>query len=427
MNRAWLVIGSLLLLPVGLWASAGPLTTQFESFPVTLESLANIAALAGTAAFAINVVIGSRLRPAVRLFGGIDRMYAAHRMLGAYALGLVTAHACLVAASKGWDSSTAPLELYLPAAGWAIFVGTIALVGMVVALGLTFFARLRHETFVIVQKTLGLIFVISAVHVFGVSKTRSSLPLTICLAALASAAVAAFLYRSVLGRFLVRRYPYAVAHVNRLDESVVEIRLSPQHGRLEFLPGQFVFVSFAGDAVSDDAHPFSIASPPHGETLDIVVKALGDYTTALIHLRRGTAAKLEGPYGAFSYLNVDSTQQIWIAGGIGVTPFLSMARSIDPGTYEIDFYYCTERAEHAHFLDELFEISDRDLRLRVIPIRKASLGHISAKDIQGVTRNIEHQAILMCGPPEMIRNLRTQFSEIGVPRNRIYFEDFSFL
>jgi hypothetical protein len=43
-------------------------------------------------------------------------------------------------------------------------------------------------------------------------------------------------------------------------------------------------------------------------------------------------------------------RQIWIAGGIGVTPFLSMARHLEPGGYQIDLYYCTEHAEQAHFL-----------------------------------------------------------------------------
>jgi predicted ferric reductase len=424
--RPWLAVGSLLLLPVVFWAFARSLDTRFDSLPAALSSLANIAGLTGTAAFGFNVVIGSRLPPVARLFDGLDSMYATHRQLGGVAVGLLVGHAFLAAASKAWSSAAAPFELFLPRAGWAVFIGTVALAAMVVALTLTFFARLPHETFVWLQKALGAIFVVAAIHVFGVHATRSFLPLTIYFGVLATAAVAAFGCRAVLGRFLMRRHAFVVERVRSLDESVVEIRLAPRGRPVSFLPGQFLFVSF-DDAASGEAHPFSITSSPREPRVEVVVKAVGDYTSALSRLPPGGVARVEGPYGGFSYLNVANPRQIWIAGGIGVTPFLSMARSVDVSAYQIDFYYCTERAEHAHFLEELFEISDRDLSFRVIPIRKTSLGRISAADIQGATRDIDQRDILICGPPVMIRNLRAQFVELGFPSERIHFEDFSFL
>jgi predicted ferric reductase len=102
--RGWVVVGSLLLAPVVLWATTQPLDSRFASSTATLASLANIAALTGTAAFASNVVIGSRIRPIVRLFGGLETMYAAHRRLGVYAFALLAAHA-------GWQPGTPPPSL----------------------------------------------------------------------------------------------------------------------------------------------------------------------------------------------------------------------------------------------------------------------------------------------------------------------------
>lgn len=428
MARAWVVIGSLLLTPVVLWAAAQPLDSRFASATATLASLANITALAGTAAFAANLAIGSRIRPIVRLFGGLETMYAAHRRLGVYAFALLAAHAVLAAGHAAAESAEDALDLFLPTSGWAVFAGSVALACMAAALALTFFAQLSYETFVVVQKALGLTFAIAALHALGVPGTRSSTPLLVFVAALSALALAAFAWRSFLARFLARRDRYAVARVNRLDESVVEISLEPLGRALSFMPGQFVFVSFRGGAVGREPHPFSIASSPHASRLDFVVKALGDHTIALRALPTGTLAEVEGPYGALSYLNVPNVRQIWIAGGIGITPFLSMARSIDASAYEIDFYYCTEGPEHAHFLDELYELADRFPQFRVIPVRKRSLGRISADDIVGVSRPIqEGAAILICGPPVMNENLTKQFLAIGVPRNEIYFEDFSFL
>jgi predicted ferric reductase len=426
--RAWVVVGSLMAAPVVLWAADQPLDSRFASLTATLASLANITALAGTAAFAANILIGSRIRPIVRLFAGLEAMYGAHRRLGVYAFALLAAHAVLAAGHAAAESAGDALDLFLPTSGWAVFAGTVALAGMSAALALTFFARLSHERFVLVQKALGLTFAIAALHALGVPGARSSTPLLVFLAVLTGLALSAFVCRSFLARLLARRHRYVVARVNRLDESVVEIGLEPLGRAMPFTPGQFVFVGFRGDTVGGEPHPFTIASSPRDPTLDLVVKALGDHTTALMALPTGVQAEVEGPYGEFSYLNVPNVRQVWIAGGIGITPFLSMARSIDASAYEIDLFYCTEGPEHAHFIDELYELADRVPQFRVIPVRKRSLGRISADDIVGVSRPVQKQAaVLVCGPPVMNENLTKQFAEIGVPRSQIYFEDFGFL
>ena len=159
----------------------------------------------------------------------------------------------------------------------------------------------------------------------------------------------------------------------------------------------------------------------------LLVKALGDYTAGLMDLPAGGSAELEGPYGNFSHLAVANPRQVWIAGGIGITPFLSMARSLDGSGHEIDLYYCTEGADQAYFLHELFQLADRNPRVRVIPIRKVHLGRLGADDIEAASRDLPEKDILICGPPVMVRNLTGQLRDRGVPRARIHFEDFSFL
>jgi predicted ferric reductase len=428
MARAWIVIGSLLLVPIALWATALPLEDRFADATATLGSLANITALAGMSAFAVNLAIGSRLKAIVRLFGSIEVMYAAHVRLAVGALALLAGHAVLATGRAASRSGDDALELFLPASGWAVFAGTVALAGMTAAFALIFFGHLSHEAFVIVQKILGVTFAVAALHGFGVPGTRSSTPLLVWLAVLTALALAAFVHRSFLAKFFVRRHRYAVVAVSRLDDAVCEIRLEPTAGAMSFLPGQFVFVSFRADTVTREPHPYSIASAPDRSGLAIVVKALGDHTATLMTLRPGALADIEGPYGAFSYLNVPNLRQIWIAGGIGVTPFLSMARSLDGSAREIDFYYCTEGPEHAHFLDELYAKADLHPWFRVVPVRTRSLGRIRAEDIIGVSRPIEHDAaILICGPPAMSANLSMQFVEMGIPRSQLYFEDFTFM
>ena len=412
--------------PLPLWALAHPLAERFATPGSALKSLANIAALVGTAAFAVALVLGGRLRVVERLFMGLDRTYRAHRFLGLVAVSLVALHALLLVLSRALLPGGSAWTLFTPGAGWRIFVGVVALAGLLAGLALTMFARMRHETFVRVQRSIAVVFLVASVHVFVVRGTKaSSRPLTVYLALLTVLALVAFARRSLLGRLLIRRHRYRVEGVNRLAEDAVEIVLAREGDGLRFQPGQFVFVRFA--ELGGEAHPFSITSPPDEARLRLVVKALGDHTRVLMDLPPGGSAELEGPYGTFSHLALANPRQVWIAGGIGITPFLSMARSLDGTAHEIDLYYCTPAAEQAYFLSELFQVADRNPRLRVIPIRKGQLGHLSVDDIEAANRDLPEKEILICGPPVMVGNLTGQLRARGVPRARIHYEDFNFL
>jgi predicted ferric reductase len=429
-DLGWLLAAALSLGPIVFWLTAIPLRVRFENLAATLHSLANIAALVGTAGFAVNLILGARLGVVERMFGGLDRLYRAHRFVGYGSLILILLHALLLALSKAVQSGGASaVELFLPGAGLAIFTGVIALFGMAVAMVLTLLARLEHEVFVYVQRSFGLMFLIASFHVFRVEGTKAySHALTVYMAALSVLAISAFAYRSVLGRYLVRTRDYRVRRVNRLDDSVAEIVLAPRANAIPFESGQFAFVSVIHGSVSTEPHPFSIASSPHDPDVRIVVKALGDYTTDLVkHLEPPASARVEGPYGRFSYLRTANPDQVWIAGGIGVTPFLSMARSLDVTGHQVDFYYCTEGSDQAYFLDEFFEISDHHPNFRVIPIRKVSLGHLTVEDIRGVSSELPAKDFFICGPPVMIKSLKTQLLGLGVPIGQIHYEDFDFM
>jgi ferredoxin-NADP reductase/cytochrome c553 len=262
--------------------------------------------------------------------------------------------------------------------------------------------------------------------------------------------VAAFVYRSLLGNVLVRWRPYKVTAVNRLDEFVTEIVMDPLAEPLDFAPGQFVFVNFrslalseqfrpfdvsvqrqvfsirAGD-VSNQFHPFSITSAPAERTLRITVKAVGDYTRALRGLEEGADAAVEGPYSSFSHRGLPGREQIWLAGGIGVTPFLSMTRSLryanEPA---VDFYYCVEHPEEAHFLDEFREVAARRGDFRVFLVARNEVGFLTAAHLAKESGELATREILICGPPAMIESLRSQLMAHGVPGDRIHAEEFGF-
>jgi len=405
--------------PVLLWlrtTAKPPLGTP----PLIIRKVAILFALVGFTTFTQNLMLVARFKPVERFLAGLDRVYKFHEHLALLTLGLLWVHGLLMASVFiGWG---APEGL-----GWKVVLGATTLGGMTAGITITFRAAISREAFIWVQRTLGAMFGLGSIHAIVIPGALGVAPVVkIYLIVLACLGGAGYLYRSVVGRALPRRR-YRVEAVNRLDPFVAEVSLSPRGRRLRYRAGQFAFLTIDGGNVSREPHPYSIASAPADGNLRFLIKALGDYTTKLQELRPGCRARVEGPYGWFWHRGADNTRQIWIAGGVGVAPFLGMAKTVDLSRTGVDLYYCTEGPEHAHLIEELFEIADANPRLRVVPIRKVSLGHIDASDIGGASGEIVASDIFICGPPVMMQNLERQFVAIGVPRSQIHFEDFSFM
>ena len=436
-------------IPLLLWVASAPLEGRFATPFASATSIAVICALVGTTAFALNLVLGARLRWVAAMFGGLGPMYAAHRTNGQLAFALLFGHVGLILASRATVSPGAALALLGPSAGWTVFAGVLAFAAMTVAIGLTLFVRLGHEVFVYVQRAFGFIFVLATYHVFTTEGAKSSSPaLEWYMAGVATLGLAAFGYRSLFSSLLVRRHRYRVEAVHRLDRSVTEIVMNPGERRLDFQPGQFVFVSFRSTAlaarfkpfelsrgtvtirpgeISNQFHPFSITSAPREATLRITVKAVGDYTLALRELEVGAEAIVEGPYGSFTHRTGVSRRHVWIAGGIGVTPFLSMARSLSHDELEsVDLYYCVETAAEALFLNELRSIAAGHGGFRVFLVPRDESGLITASAIGTETEDLRSRDTYVCGPPAMITSLRAQLIDEGVAADQIYAEEFSF-
>ena len=450
--RGPLVLAVICAIPVALWLGAAPIEPRFSTSTLALTSTAVLCAFAGMAAFAMNLVLGARIRPVEKLFGGLERMYRIHRANGQIAFALLAAHAFLIFASRVTISVSSGFDLVTPRSGLTIFSGFVALTLMGVALVLTLFVRLGQEVFVYVQRAFGFVFLLATYHVFATQNGAKALSpsLNWYTAVLATAGIAAFAYRSLFHNVLVHRKHYTVDAANRLDDFVTEIVLEPRSKPLAYEPGQFVFVSFRSPAmrahqravdislerqvfsirageIGNQFHPFSITSAPDEPNLRITVKAVGDYTSALRRLEPGAEAIVEGPFGSFTNAGLAQPRQLWIAGGIGVTPFLSMARSLGDGTAApVRFYYCVERLEEAHFLDEFRAIAARRDGFEIAVVPRDTDGFLSAARLYAENQELAETDVLICGPPAMIVSLRAQLATRGFPQRQLHAEEFGF-
>jgi len=274
---------------------------------------------------------------------------------------------------------------------------------------------------------MGLIFLLGMLHLFLKAELLPSNPLLILYLGLISlAALLSFLYKTLFFIGIKKVIPYRVEKVHRLNDQVLDITLFPERDQIRFTPGQFCFFSFRGKGMSREAHPFTLCSAEEEKRLSIMVKSLGDYTQNLYKtLQAGDLAYLEGPYGRFDYKK-GGPEQIWIAGGVGIAPFISWVKDIRkngaPENFKTSLYYCVNHEEEAFFVDffRAFE-KDRpgfDFRL----IRADIEGFLNPAIISG----LQNREIYLCGPKAMRKTLLREFRVLNIPIRRIHYEDFDF-
>jgi predicted ferric reductase len=223
-------------------------------------------------------------------------------------------------------------------------------------------------------------------------------------------------------------HKYRVANLNTKG-NIIELFLEPLGKKVNFIPGQYFFLSFINNKkISKELHPFAISVAPSEETR-ISAKMLGDYTNELKNAISGDIVKIIGPFGKFSinrYKNEDIV--VWIAGGIGITPFLSMLRefNINPPTQKkFYFFYCVKNPEEAIYTEE---INLYKLNNMVIINHYSDLsGFISTELIEKKLGEDFSKAIFMiCGPTPMMKSLNKGLKNMNVNSKRIIFENYSF-
>jgi predicted ferric reductase len=238
-----------------------------------------------------------------------------------------------------------------------------------------------------------------------------------------------YLYTEIFGRFFKKYVAYSVEAVKHPNQSTTEVTLRPKTDSIPtHRAGQFLFVRFTSNKTLNESHPFTISSAPHEDVLRVTVKASGDFTHALFNnLRAGMDAVVEGAYGLFDY-KTGGQKQIWIAGGIGLTPFLSFVRDMNGSlAHDVDFYYTVRHPEEALFSDEIEAAAKKNPRLTARIRCSATEGSLTVEEIvKNTTGDLKEYDIYLCGPLPMIQAFEKKFIALGVPENNIHYEEFNF-
>lgn len=232
-----------------------------------------------------------------------------------------------------------------------------------------------------------------------------------------------YMYRELFARFFQSLHDYQVESVQEVGKGLVEIAMRPLGRAVDFVPGQFAMVHLeAKDGWH--RHPFTISSAPNEGVVRVTVKALGDYTSRLQELiQPGMPAVIGGPHGRFSHWR-GTDRQLWIAGGVGVAPFISWLRGLDGELpHHVDFFYSNDGA--APFAEEIRLIADRYPSLRVHTIDTRVQGRLTSQQVLGAVEGDPRDlSVFMCGPHGMLRSFQYELVRSGVQARRIHREYF---
>ena len=195
-----------------------------------------------------------------------------------------------------------------------------------------------------------------------------------------------------------------------------------------FKPGQAVELLLPDPGGGKDmGHAFSLVSAPFEDELVIATRMRDSvYKRALGALTPGQAVRLDGPFGALTLHKARNRPAVFVAGGIGITPFMSMLRqnAHDGGGRDVVLLYSNRLPEHAAFLAELQAMARADSRFRLVAVMTDAEGLLDAARIRQSLADLAAPIAYVAGPPAMVEAMRTALAQAGIDEDDIRSEDF---
>ncbi|PIR42649.1 hypothetical protein CO058_03075 [candidate division WWE3 bacterium CG_4_9_14_0_2_um_filter_35_11] len=203
--------------------------------------------------------------------------------------------------------------------------------------------------------------------------------------------------------------------------------------KLKFKPGQFCFLRLNKERLYA-RHPFTISSSPNDDFLSFTIKQTGRFTKALGELVKGEEVIIDGPFGNF-LIRDDKRDLVFIAGGVGITPFMSMIKDKlqnDNKDQKVTLL-CGSRNKEDIILKKYFDgIKESWFKKVYILSNYGSSGdldgyengYINEEIVKKYVKDINSSIFYICGPEGMKESVVNALKELGVGKRNIIIEDF---
>ena len=393
--------------------------------------------LAGLSVMMIQFALTARIRRATSPFGA-DLVYVFHRYLAWLGFGLIVSHFLIL--YIGYEDALGSLDPRI--AAWELTVARLALVAFGLAvvtaefrktLGLEYgLWRYLHVALAVGGTGLAL------AHVVGTGRLSQTPASLVVWAIVTVAWLAVVVWLRLVKPFQLGRRPYIVVAVRPERGDAWTLVLEPDgwSGITGFSPGQFAWISLSGSPFALQDHPFSISSAPSGlPRIEMTIKALGDFSNTIRDVPIGQRAWIDGPFGVFSHDRYpEAPGLVFVAGGIGITPVMSMLRDLadQADLRPLWLFYANADWESVTFREEIEALGER-LDLTLIHVVEDP-----PKDFTGVSGRLEASALaqhlpaakmhafryFLCGPVPLTEMVDDELRLQDVPAAHIRTELF---
>ena len=390
-----------------------------------LIALGRLAGLALMLLVLAQLVLASRA-PFLDLFGGLVP-FRLHRDIGFGIIAVLALHVALLSGGYALLNGTTVTEQFGAfVASWedvaAALVATVVIIVVGVFSIRAIRRRFRYETWYLAHLALYAAILLAVGHQIASGDMASGAARAFWFSLIAAVFAVFFAYRVARPLWYFFRCSFRVARVVQETPSTMSIYITGRDlESFHFEAGQYAHVTFLARGASSH-HPFSFSKPYDGKEIRFTIRALGDFTGAIGDLRAGTPVIIDGPMGHFTRQVAMTGKYCFVAGGVGITPIVSLALSLPDPSTAVAFVSNSTR-EDAPLVDEL-------RRAGVVLHEYYSHGDPSARiDGDKILRacpGVRERDIYICGPEGMTGSLVDALSAQGVPRAQIHTEPFAY-
>ncbi|AKJ68382.1 hypothetical protein PATSB16_23910 [Pandoraea thiooxydans] len=380
-----------------------------------------VLAWAGTGALVGSLTLMVREPHWAALMGGLDAMYRWHHRGGVIGYVLLLCHPLALGMAGVRESPrTAWLAISPWHLSWPEWLGWLGVLCLMAGLTSTFSQRTSYRRWQAFHYLTALGVASGLAHVFVLLGDARNF-----LGFIAVAAVALAWRLLAVDRGLTA-HPFRVTQVARKAANMIEASLAPCAGAVPASPGQFLLVAFGdgpGYRGCEEFHPFTVSAIGAQGDLSVAIKAMGPCTRRIQSLRPGVLVRVQGPFGHF-LASAPNAPQLWIAGGIGITPFIAAIRA-GGISQQTTLIYLYREERDAAFLDELKARAGVDANFELIAEAVGKRLPDVPRLLSRVTR-LRQRQVQICGPAGLVKALRSGLRELGVLERSIHYESFDF-
>lgn len=388
----------------------------------------------GMALLGLQTIPTSRLKFFTKLFP-MDTLYTFHHRLSIFTFLIILVHPILL-----FINNPETLQLLnLVTAPWRARAGVIAVVAMLVLVATSVWRELmkiKYDIWRWVHDALSFLAIgLALFHMFKVNYYMSLTYQKVIWLVLTGIWLSIILYIRVARPIIMIKKPYKVVSVQEERGQSWSLYLEPDgHEGMSFEAGQFAWITNESPFIfRENPFSFSTSSESDDNVIGFTIKELGDFTKTIKNFKPGDTVYVDGPYGTFSMDEHRCKEMVYIAGGIGSAPVMSMLRTLADRNCEkkMIFFYGNPTWESVIYREELEEIEQK-LNLKLVHVLEkppegweGERGFINADILQRyLPENYKEVTYFLCGPLPMIEAVEGALHKIHVPVLQIFSEQY---